>query len=114
MWPLVCVALHMAVKIGTPRAGVATQLTLEGLLHTWHRQTTHEIRTSFTGPRPTSIHNKLNTKKNNNNPDGFCLKVNVRSLYGYKSEPTYFTYFKGAESKGSQAKFSGFDHLICI
>lgn len=34
MWPLICVALHVSVQVGAPWAGVATQLTLKGLLHT--------------------------------------------------------------------------------
>lgn len=34
MRSLVCVALHVSVQVGAPWAGVATQLTLEGLLYT--------------------------------------------------------------------------------
>ena len=47
---------------------------------------------------------------------GCTQKVKVRSIYGYKSEPAYFTYFKGAESQktGTQVKLWVFYLLICI
>lgn len=35
MGPLVCVALHVPIQVGAPWAGVATELTLESLLHTF-------------------------------------------------------------------------------
>lgn len=33
--PLICVTLHVTIKVGASWAGVATQLALECLLHTW-------------------------------------------------------------------------------
>lgn len=38
MWPLICVALHVSVQVGTPWTSVATKLTLESLLHTCTQQ----------------------------------------------------------------------------
>lgn len=35
MGPLICVALHVPVQVGSPRASVATELTLESLLYTF-------------------------------------------------------------------------------
>lgn len=34
VWPLVCVALHVSIQVGTSWTSVATKLTLESLLYT--------------------------------------------------------------------------------